>query len=244
MAQGEGAVAMAEGGSLSQFVDALRFTPVFTTDWLEGQRDLSFRRVELEPGKHLLQAGERHPYMYHIASGLVRIYLLSDGGIAKTLFYHAAGTQFGFQGFREDGLTVSSAVAEVPSVVLAINYRDLLAFCDANPTYYKACIGYLFQITNSQTEEIANLSFQTGAQRLTALLYSLACSQQPAPAGGDEGGVAIPYTIDRLAEIIGAHRNTVSNALGQLRREGLVGRQAKPIVVTDVDGLARSLRTR
>ena len=51
----------------------------------------------------------------------------------------------------------------------------------------------------------------------------------------------IPYTIDRLAEIIGAHRNTVSNALGRLRQEGIIGRQLKPIVVVDLEGLARSL---
>lgn len=54
----------------------------------------------------------------------------------------------------------------------------------------------------------------------------------------------IPYTIDRLAEIIGAHRNTVSSALGRLRQEGIIGRQLKPIVVVDVDGLARSLHAR
>ncbi len=234
---------MAEGGSLPQFVDALRFTPVFTTEWLEGQGELPVRRVRLEAGEHLFQAGERHPYTYHIENGLVRIYLLSGEGVTKTLFYHAAGTQLGFQGFREDGTTVSSAVAEAPSTVLAIGYRDLFAFCDAHPAYYKAYIGYLFQITNSQTEEIASLSFQTGAQRLGALLYSLACAQPPAMAGRqDGGGVVIRYTIDRLAEIIGAHRNTVSNALGRLRREGVVGEQQKPIVVTDVEGLARILR--
>ena len=99
---------------------------------------------------------------------------------------------------------------------------------------------YLFQIANSQTEEIASLSFQTGAQRLGALLYSLACSQ-PAKVRRDGGEIVIPYTIDRLAEIIGAHRNTVSSALGRLRQEGIIGRQLKPIVVVDLEGLARSL---
>ena len=234
---------MAEGGFLSHFVDALRFRPVFTTEWLEGQDGLRFKRMELEAGEYLFRAGECHPYMYHVVSGLVRIHLLSDEGTAKTLFYHAAGTQFGFQGFREDGATVSSAVAEAPSTVLAISYCDLFAFCDAHPAYYKACVVYLFQIANSQTEEIASLSFQTGAQRLGALLYSLACSQ-PAKAGCDGDEIVIPYTIDRLAEIIGAHRNTVSSALGRLRQEGVIGRQLKPIVVVDVEGLARSLHAR
>ena len=127
--------------------------------------------------------------------------------------------------------------------MLAISYCDLFAFCDAHPAYYKACVVYLFQIANSQTEEIASLSFQTGAQRLGALLYSLACSQ-PAKARRDGGEIVIPHTIDRLAEIIGAHRNTVSSALGRLRQEGIIGRQLKPIVVVDVDGLARSLHAR
>ena len=44
-----------------------------------------------------------------------------------------------------------------------------------------------------------------------------------------------------LAEIIGAHRNTVSNSLAHLRKRGLVAGGPRPIAVADVEGLRRYL---
>ena len=55
---------------------------------------------------------------------------------------------------------------------------------------------------NSQTEEMASLSFQTGLRRVAQRLYARTC----------DGNPEVPYSIDEVAEIVGAHRNTVSNA--------------------------------
>ena len=115
--------------------------------------------------------------------------------------------------------------------LLAIDSDDLLAFCNGHTDYYLAYIEYLFQIMNSQTEEIANLSFENGVRRLAGLLYSLAVSD----------GKTIPYTIDELASIIGTHRNTVTNALSHLRGRGYIAKQLRPIIVEDLAGLRRYL---
>ncbi|MCI8424052.1 MAG: winged helix-turn-helix domain-containing protein [Adlercreutzia sp.] len=111
--------------------------------------------------------------------------------------------------------------------LLAIDYGDLIAFCDAHTEYYMAYIEYLFSITSSQTEEIASLSFQTGLQRVAQLLVVLT---------GDED-LVVPYSIEELAEMVGAHRNTVSNALSRLRKAGLLEPSTRPIVVADLESL-------
>ena len=90
------------------------------------------------------------------------------------------------------------------------------------------------------------MSFQTGFHRLAELLCVLAEESLrvgPGLATGSdvvregEANVVIPYTIDELAQIIGAHRNTVSNALARLRELGLVARQPRPIAVSNLAGL-------
>lgn len=216
---------------LSQFIDSDRFSTVFTTDELLAQEELPFIVKRVEKGQYIFFAEEEHRFTYHVVSGLVRLYLTSREGVEKTLFYHAANTQFGFQGFKRDRLTRSTAVAVTNCEVLAIDYGDLLAFCNEHTDYYLAYIEYLFQIMNSQTEEIANLSFENGVRRLAGLLQSLVVSD----------GATIPYTIDELASIIGAHRNTVTNSLSYLRAEGYVAKQQRPIVVADIEGLRRYL---
>lgn len=212
---------------LMQFIDAERFPAVFTTEELLAQDDLPVERRSYRKGELIFQAEERHPCTYHVASGLVRLYLSSAEGAVKTLFYHAAGTQFAFQGFKRDRMTRSTAEAVTDCELYAIDFAELIAFCDNHTEYYMAYIEYMFSIMNSQTEEIASLSFQTGVRRLAQLLYALSSDGQP----------VVPYSIDELAEIIGSHRNTVSNALSHLRKLGLVEKDPRPLRVRDSEGL-------
>ena len=216
-----------------QFIDAERFPAVFTTEELLAQGDLPVERRRYRKGELIFQPEELHPFTYHVADGIVRLYLSSTEGAVKTLFYHASGTQFAFQGFKRDRMTRSTAEAVTDCELFAIDYSDLIAFCDVHTEYYMAYIEYLFAIMSSQTEEIASLSFQTGARRLARLLYALA----------SDGELTVPYSIDELAEIIGAHRNTVSNALSHLRKVGLVEKGSRPLRVRDVEGLRQFART-
>lgn len=212
-----------------QFIDKKRYPVVFSTDRLLAQGELRFSRRRFEKGSCVFREQERHPFTYHMVSGLVRLHLTSPDGGVKTLFYHTDGTQFGFQGFKRDGLTKSTAVAVADTELLEIRFSDLLAYCDVHTECYLAYLEYLFSIMSSQTDEIASLSFETGLHRLAGLLRSMALG----------GNAEIPYSIDELAEMVGAHRNTVSNALAHLRGLGLVSAQTRPIAVADVEGLSR-----
>ena len=129
---------------LMQFIDAERFPAVFSTEELLSQGDLPVERRCYRKGDIIFQAGERHPFTYHVGSGIVRLYLSSPEGTVKTLFYHAAGTQFAFQGFKRDRMTRSTAVAVTDCELYAVDYADLIAFCDDHTEYYMAYIEYLF----------------------------------------------------------------------------------------------------
>lgn len=211
----------------SRFIDNKSYPVVFTTEDLLGNSDLPYKRLLVSKGDIIFQPDECHPYTYHLASGLIRLYLTSSEGAVKTLFYHSEGTQFAFQGFKRDRKTCTTAEAITDCELFAIDVGDLIAFCDEHTEYYMAYIEYLFSITSSQTEEIASLSFHTGLSRVVQLLYVLT----------ENNGDAITYSIDELAEIVGAHRNTVSNALAHLRKLGLVEKQPRPIIVRDRQGL-------
>ena len=212
---------------LMQFIDAERFPAVFSTEDSCRRVTCPWSGGATARATSYFQAGERHPFTYHVGSGIVRLYLSSPEGTVKTLFYHAAGTQFAFQGFKRDRMTRSTAVAVTDCELYAVDYADLIAFCDDHTEYYMAYIEYLFSIMNSQTEEIASLSFQTGLRRVAQLLYALTC----------DGNPEVPYSIDEVAEIVGAHRNTVSNAFSHLRKLGLLEKAPRPVRVRDVEGL-------
>jgi len=217
---------------LPNFIDATRYTPVFTTEGILAQEELRFIRKSVKKGEFFFFPKEKHRYTYHIVNGLVRLYISSRDGIEKTLHYHAPETQFGFQGFKRDGTTRMTAVAVTDCEVLAIDYVDLLAFCDRHTNYYLAYIEYLFQIMSSLVDDVESLSFEVGARRLASLLYALAVSYN----------MKITYSIDELASIIGTHRNTVTNALSHFRSKGYLAKQQRSIVITDLEGLNRYIQ--
>ncbi|MCI8424051.1 MAG: Crp/Fnr family transcriptional regulator [Adlercreutzia sp.] len=94
---------------LFKFIDTDLYPAVFTTEALLAQDELPFTRRRYRKGEVIFRAEECHPYTYHVASGLVRLFLSSPEGAVKTLFCHAAGTQFAFQGFKRDRTTKSTA---------------------------------------------------------------------------------------------------------------------------------------
>ena len=212
---------------LPQFIDAERFSTVFTTNELLNKHELPCRILEVSKGSIIFHAEEVCLYTYHVAQGLVKIYVTSRDGVSKTLFYHAKETQFGFQGFERESMTHSTAEAVTDCTIIQIAFDDLIAFCDSHTNYYLGYIEYLFEIMQSQMQEITSLSFESGMKRLGELLCSLALSGKP----------SIPYTVEELASIIGAHRNTVTNALSIFRSKEFVDRHRRPIVVKDPVGL-------
>jgi len=218
---------------LPHFIDDIRYTPVFTSEEIFAQAELKYTIRQLKKGEYCFFPEEKHRYTYHVVKGLIRLYLSSRDGLEKTLFYHSSNTQFGFQGFRRDGLTISTAIAVTDCEVLVINYSDLLEYCDKHTECYLAYIEYLFQIMGSLADEVETLTFDSGARRLASLLYALAVSYD----------TTVSYTIDELANLIGSHRNTVSTALSEFRSKGLIAEQKRPIVVTDLLGISRYLET-
>lgn len=215
------------GGSLPHFIDSACYSPVFTTQELLGFEDIPLRRLHFQKGENIFMSEQHDDYMYHLVEGIVKLYLSSSGGLTKTLFFHGPGTQFGFQGFEEERLTLSTAIAMTDATILAIHYDDLLAFCDRNTRYYLRFIVYLKEVLNSATNEVANFAFESGTRRFARLLYALTVSMDSMPV----------FTIDDFAEMLGVHRNTVSNALTALRRQGLIDEKSKPVRVRDLEGL-------
>jgi CRP-like cAMP-binding protein len=83
---------------------------------------------------------------------------------------------------------------------------------------------------------VEDLVFRSVRIRVARMLTELA--ESFGRPDGDRVVIDIPLTQADLATLVGATRQTVNQALGELGREGLVERRCQRIVLPNVDALA------
>ncbi len=169
-------------------------------------------------------------YVYLLEEGLVRIFRVSPSGDELTIGYVRPGEIFGEVSVITEGPRESFAQAARRSRILEIPKDAFLGAVKSTRPLYEVTkrIGLRLIRWQSRAEDLVFCDART---RLARLLLRLA----------DEFGrrrdhaldVGLPLTEQEIASLIGTTRQTVSVALGEMIRGGLVARRARELVVAD-----------
>jgi CRP/FNR family transcriptional regulator, cyclic AMP receptor protein len=89
-------------------------------------------------------------------------------------------------------------------------------------------------------QEMESLSSTTARTRLARVLHRLA-SESAEHTSGDELRIMAPLTHEALSRQIGVTRETVTRLLARLTADGLIRREGRRMVVTDLNRLAEEL---
>lgn len=187
----------------------------------------------LQKGEILWGENEEHQYCYLVEKGMIKLHVINREGKEKTLFYYTNGSILGFQNLSKNKLTITTATAMLPSKLYAIEFSILYDFIQSNPRYMCALTSYIFHHMAVEAEEIVNISMYSTAERLAELFVILA--EEYSQKETDE--VVIPFNNEELAAMIGACRNSVSNAISLFNKENLIRKQRGSLIVTNLKGL-------
>ncbi len=187
----------------------------------------------LKKGEILWHDKELHEYCYLIENGMIKLHVITKDGREKALFYYAQGSLFGFQNLSKEKLTMTTATAILPTTLYAVEFSLFFTFITETPQYLCALTTYIFHHMAIEAEEIVNLSLYNTEERLAALLVLLA-KEYPK---NKQGKILIPFKNEELATMVGASRNSVSNALSLFQKQKLIYKQRGSLVVNDLDRL-------
>lgn len=168
----------------------------------------------------LFTAGEACRGLYIIESGRVRIYRISAEGREQVLHIEGPGRPVAELPLFDGGAYPASAVTMEESRLLFLPRADFEHLYRSNPDFAQSIIRALGKRLRHLVHVTETLAFRDVAARLAMLLAGYA------ETSGRSGPDGIELTLDRtqeqLALEIGAARESVSRALKQLQKRGLL----------------------
>jgi CRP/FNR family transcriptional regulator len=172
------------------------------------------------PGHVLFTTGEASRGLYMIESGRVRIYRTSPDGREQILHIEGPGRAVAELPLLDDGPYPASAVTTEETRLVFLPRPAFEYLYRTQPDIAQAVIRALGRRLRHLVQLAETLAFRDVAARLALLLVGYAERSGVQTADGVE--LALDRTQDELAHEIGTARESVSRAMKELRRRGLI----------------------
>lgn len=188
------------------------------------------RRVNWRRGDRIHGPGDAARSIFLICSGLIKVSAISREGMQRTLWLMGPGSVLGEAAmlsnkpYRHEISVVEAGTAyEFPTLVVM---RDLL---ESHPDLSRQLLINIAAKSYIGSSQVEDAVFLNGPQRVARLLCGL---------DQVHGGASLPVSHAAIAEMLGLHRVTVSNAIGLFRRTGFLAETTHGIRIVDAGGLA------
>jgi CRP/FNR family transcriptional regulator len=183
-------------------------------------------------GEDLFRQGDEADTMWLIKSGSVKLWKNSEDGRVLTLDIRKSGDLLGENVLTGEGTTYPvSATSIGETLTCGIDRRTFESIVTKYPTVGLVVIRNLSRRIDQLSGKLGALSEISLEDRLYEVLVNVARDVgKPAPGGWI---IAFPLTHEEIGFLVGAHRVSVTRALGRLRDTGRVRAEGKFIFLRD-----------
>lgn len=202
-----------------------------TIEHIIATNAIHHKPIELAGGEYLFREGDDIRSTFFLTKGLVKLSSETAEGYSKTIFLHKPGSLIGFQELqkKEDRKpAILNGRAITKSSLVALDGREFGDYLKSHGDACYAMAQYLFSMLSLQTSEAVNASMYSVLERFSALLLTLAQE-----LGATEEPALLPFSNAELAEMLGVHVNSITNAVSALRRSGCIDRQRSYLAIID-----------
>lgn len=194
---------------------------------------------ELRRKTAIWSPGDAADSVFFVRGGIVKLSKVSDEGRELTLGFFTRDQMFGELAVVGDTPHDTTAEAYEDSLLLVLRKDDLMRAMMRHPPLAMRMVRMLGERRQRLENRVEHLLFRSAHSRLAALFIELGQTF----GVRDSRGLIInlKLTHKEIANLIGATRETVSFAILDLRRDGLVQTEGKRVILVDEPRL-RQLR--
>ncbi len=224
-------------------VAALRKVPIFAGVEPEALSLLAqnCRRQRIDASDvSVFHEGDEPGSLYVILRGAVHIRTIAPSGKSIHLAERGVGEHFGELALLDGAPRMADAVTIAPCEFLVLRREAFTRCVTTNPRIALGIMGALAQRLRESARHLTDREEQNVSGRLALLLLESA-SEHGAPVAGSpqEIRLTVRRTQQQMADQIGAARESVARALGELRRLKIVRTEGRDIVIQDRAKLKR-----
>jgi CRP/FNR family transcriptional regulator len=171
-------------------------------------------------GEYIFQTGDPGRNVYILEDGRAKICQLSASGKEMILWFCLPGEIFGLAELPRGGIREVFAQACTEAQVHSISREDFKRFLHAHPDAAMQIIDLLSCRMRVLGHMLLNLASDDVTSRIIKLILRLSARYMR-----DQGsGICLdfPLTHQEIADMIGASRQTVTSALSELKKEGIL----------------------
>jgi CRP-like cAMP-binding protein len=188
------------------------------------------RTTVYPPGAVMCVEGDPNTHVFVLVDGWVKIVGVTSDGHELTLALRGRGDTVGEVAGETTGYRTATVQAVGTVRALIVPYERFSSFLDAHDGADRAYRRMVTRRWNDAESMLRARSVTSGAQRLAGLLLELADSELQ---------TAMTLTQEELASLTGASRATVTRALSNWRRRGIIRTGQRDITITDPGALRK-----
>jgi len=205
------------------------FWPLLSDDERTALASLG-RTTVYPPGAVMCVEGDPNTHVFVLVDGWVKIVGVTSDGHELTLALRGRGDTVGEVAGETTGYRTATVQAVGTVRALIVPYERFSSFLDAHDGADRAYRRMVTRRWNDAESMLRARSVTSGAQRLAGLLLELADSELQ---------TAMTLTQEELASLTGASRATVTRALSNWRRRGIIRTGQRDITITDPGALRK-----
>jgi CRP/FNR family cyclic AMP-dependent transcriptional regulator len=205
------------------------FWPLLSDDERTALAGLG-RTTVYPPGAVMCVEGDPNTHVFVLVDGWVKIVGVTSDGHELTLALRGRGDTVGEVAGETTGYRNATVQAVGTVRALIVPYERFSSFLDTHDGANRAYRRLVTRRWNDAESMLRARSVTSGAQRLAGLLLELADSELQ---------TAMTLTQEELASLTGASRATVTRALSNWRRRGIIRTGQRDITITDLGALRK-----
>ena len=177
----------------------------------------------------LFTRGEPRSSVFILRTGLIKLQRQTAAGNDVIITLCGPGELVGFSGLSKATARVASAQVVEAGEAFAIDEADFRALMAERPAIAMAVIESLRWRMESVADALTDVVSEDVPNRIVRLLQRLAAGKGESRDG--EWALDLRLTHQELANMIGARRQTVTTALSELHRDGVLRRDQHRVVI-------------
>lgn len=185
----------------------------------------------LEKGDYLLRIGDCLDGIYFIKKGKIESIFLGKDGNVKLFQVTGEGCLYGEQFIlhRQPGLFDGLVMEDAE-----------LYFFDKNTIYkimeddFEICLFIMTSLaikSRMLAIQVEDMSFRNNLQKVCRILYTFCCIEEKKGKTGDN--IELKLSHQDIANMLAAHRVTVTNNLAKLKKQGILDYKYEKIIIKD-----------